>query len=745
VLKEDDGGVPFPKVPVNLKGMPAWQTVSREVINQFKQTGCILRGYVASYGRPSFCKINSFLQNTLWWLGGSETRSIKRYSQSVRWGGGRVDSLQYLSVFNDASKYVKKVNFPYRMKKMASFLGFGEGVLNAVPLEEVKYSKVVNLSANPGPTFSTVGCTSKLESFDLAFDVATQYMSSLAAGCSPPKPLFSISGRAKLLTKDSLFLKSYERKPVGRAVWMADAHESILCACFTIPLMDFFKRTLDVVLLGFNKFTSDCKNLCSRFDKFDTFVSLDISKLDANVRIALTKYSFNLIRFLFKKFLKKNETYAKLLSSIEDWFINTQLVLPSGEIVQKPGGHPSGSDFISVINTICVSVAIVSAVTKVVGGKRGVSFDVGVYGDNSLIGFNTNSKISSIRRERGESAKFRICSFISDVFGLKVNPLESKVSTHFYVQVGAPLLPKGSVIKDFSSDHLSKYYLDKRRAFGRGLRPDERVVKMGFEPVGAAGGRTHRWTYIFAESPQFLSYYFKENHTMIRPTIEVIERLYNPERRPTTIDEHQMMLFSALVENYNNQHTVNRIMHYWYDSLHMKKLGILTASQAEKHNLLCFHSPPIPDDRRKLPFDRKRDGERAWYRRQRRITDIESSDCMVDFFFQWENVLSSCRRVYRDQTDLWWRVRKELRRERKTRAGLANWNISRDGRGNIEVQKTINYNAVLYGSSRYVRAVQSPFVLADPDTFQKYSSEISTGAKVMPGFAFKAVGNLQLR
>jgi hypothetical protein len=56
---------------------------------------------------------------------------------------------------------------------------------------------------------------------------------------------------------------------------------------------------------------------------------------------------------------------------------------------------------------------------------------------------------------------------------------------------------------------------------------------------------------------------------MIRPTKEVMQKLVNPEKNVTTIDDHITRLKMALLENYENRHTQNRVYHMLYDAYYL--------------------------------------------------------------------------------------------------------------------------------------------------------------------------------
>jgi hypothetical protein len=72
---------------------------------------------------------------------------------------------------------------------------------------------------------------------------------------------------------------------------------------------------------------------------------------------------------------------------------------------------------------------------------------------------------------------------------------------------------------------------------------------------------------------------------MIRPTMEVMERLVNPESHIRTLDQYRSILLCSLIENLGNKTCVNRIMHYFMDLEAMEAAGITTQEKAREETL----------------------------------------------------------------------------------------------------------------------------------------------------------------
>jgi hypothetical protein len=100
------------------------------------------------------------------------------------------------------------------------------------------------------------------------------------------------------------------------------------------------------------------------------------------------------------------------------------------------------------------------------------------------------------------------------------------------------------------------------------------LKELQLEPLDEAFGNTHRWNYLYRDRPKYCSYYFKKHVSdekgfqikMLRPAIEIWERMISPERQVKDLDSWVNVLLCAAVENCGNRHAMNRIMHYYYDA-----------------------------------------------------------------------------------------------------------------------------------------------------------------------------------
>jgi len=172
-------------------------------------------------------------------------------------------------------------------------------------------------------------------------------------------------------------------------------------------------------------------------------------------------------------------------------------------------------------------------------------WDAIVYGDDSLIGLKNRSK----EFPSHFALRKNLIKTMTKVFGVTLDPVETKLSTQRFVNIKVPIYV-GDTSKGTSSMpvHHYEYHEDE---------PSTGVYALT---------SSHRWQYNFANTWSFLGYSMLKDGRMIRPTFDVLTRIYNPEKPVESWDDHITALKMALLENYENAHTRNRIYHYLLDA-----------------------------------------------------------------------------------------------------------------------------------------------------------------------------------
>jgi len=144
---------------------------------------------------------------------------------------------------------------------------------------------------------------------------------------------------------------------------------------------------------------------------------------------------------------------------------------------------------------------------------------------------------------------------------------------------------------------------------------------------------------------------------MIRPTSEIIDRICNPENPINTLDDHITTLKMALIENFPNLHTQNRVYHYLYDCYWLIKHGV-SDDMILKERLRY----------RKRECDSTGQGCRMWYRRQDEYSSLRAESVMFEFNTYFNTLLDKVQAIrnYDEISEEEWRSikRKGALRER---------------------------------------------------------------------------------
>jgi hypothetical protein len=215
------------------------------------------------------------------------------------------------------------------------------------------------------------------------------------------------------------------------------------------------------------------------------------------------------------------------------------------------------------------------------------------------------------------------------MFGLNASQEDSYVTIGRSVEVGfnRPIYKPGD-------------YLEKGTRF---LRP----IKYEFsdEPFTSydhSKGTTHRWNYSFTRRPKFLSFYWSRDLRPIRPLIETLERIVNPEHSVVTPYDHEVLLISHLVDNFENEHVRNWVYHMMYDTKHIANVYDWNNLQLpEKYNLFNKYSDYSVSFRLKP----KTKTQRAWYRRIEEVYDLSNEPTMRAFNLEFEKHIDTAFKV----------------------------------------------------------------------------------------------------
>jgi hypothetical protein len=388
---------------------------------------------------------------------------------------------------------------------------------------------------------------------------------------------YGLAGRTALRTKEEVKERLDEGKQIGRVVFMADAHESPIAAKFVKPLVDRVRTRTNALWMGFNKFGEDPSALLEIATAHDVYANIDVSQFDQNCGEEAKRFATEVMREALDLSDVRDERAMKWL---EDEINNVRVVCEDGKTRVNSDFLPSGSGLTSIIGSIVSYTLLLDSVPEQVSEG---TYRIGTQGDDMFLCLKDVKVKGQPVRTEGAMRDFveRIAKTVKDRTGFTFKPTASFYGTVPTVGFIQPNLPE--FVLDGSSSKMRAYFSRMAHMLRRKLNFEERWRKLPQEPDGGAGGNTHRWSYHFKGRFKFLSHYIKVESdgtvVMIRPTREVVERLFHPEKHEVkTLDAHMVRLRAAVVENRGNRLTVNRLMHYYHSAVLRRREGMERAS-----------------------------------------------------------------------------------------------------------------------------------------------------------------------
>jgi len=585
-------------------------------------------------------KKNKFLRSTMQVLGGGETRLLEKLRPLERRGGGIDDAWKYMRLLD--RQYEAPCPFTFPVSAQCHFLGITPGSLSPVSVSEAAAMASHNLDANPGPSFRALGFLKKRESISLAMDIANEIVIKAESESILDflEPRYALAGRSKVQESEKVHIKAQSLAPFGRAVFMADQHETLVAGRYAYPLMNSLVDEFKVVMNGFNKFGDHPTKLSSRLERMNIFINVDFKMFDINCSPLLIERGLKVVAECFGVDLLSDNKESRIFKWLEREIISSIIVLPTGRCVRKVGGVPSGSGLTALLDSI-INAIMWQEVLFRIGAS---DYEVFVQGDDVLLGLHHDAPTKS-RKSWARDKVVQISKYFAELYGHEVNVEKTHIGTELFVGFAQPRVPTG--VNDHSSRVVMEFRRAERARLGRPLTFDEQFIVLREEPVGPGPGLTHRWTYLFKDRAKFLSHYFKRDassgSTMcVRPTAEVITNLLHPEGTVKTLQDHVERLTAAQVENMGNHHVTNRLMHYLYDAFVLRENGVFATLPSE-HIV-----------------------RRAWYRKIDRQVDLLTEDYQFfEYYRAFERKARKAHTAVFGGTYAEWGMIRSLRRGRQ--------------------------------------------------------------------------------
>lgn len=263
-----------------------------------------------------------------------------------------------------------------------------------------------------------IGLGSKADNIEEVWDRYVHLRESISNG-NEPKTLALSFHRAQISSyiKDGhLSLDTIKYK--DRLVWGIDAATVSVESQFAIPFIRHMMENCNWYAGG--KSSEDLGRMINKFTRTRYWYSLDFSQFDQTVPAWLIRHAFYLIGKCF------GAEWNTQLKWICNNFINTQIVLLGGQVVEKHRGIPSGSNFTQAVGSICNALVILSylfsisgesdpsrletAVLRKMGSASPYDMSMFTMGDDNLFFYDDELDIHSLS------------TYVENNFGMKVHP-----------------------------------------------------------------------------------------------------------------------------------------------------------------------------------------------------------------------------------------------------------------------------------------------------------------------------------
>lgn len=196
---------------------------------------------------------------------------------------------------------------------------------------------------------------------------------SIVAGERKPHPCFAFAR-----------IQHGEAGPKQRLVWGFPQSTTLIEATLARPLINLFLRIRTPMVIGYRRFEIAAIAGSIKLKKYQ--YGLDFSAFDSTVCPTLIGIAFDILGTWFTP----SDDVESRLRLCEKLFINTQILMPDGNIYAKKRGIPSGSYFTQLVGSIVNYLALQYGIIKLTGKAIGRD-SVMVLGDDSL--FGTGSRL----------------------------------------------------------------------------------------------------------------------------------------------------------------------------------------------------------------------------------------------------------------------------------------------------------------------------------------------------------------
>jgi len=513
---------------------------------------------------------------------------------AVRFGGASWDGVYGLKQFDRVYPAVPQPSDAY-LGRFMRFLGLEGREARLIPPEEILLESVVKTKANPGPQFLVRGIVEKGRAVKAAVAMLHCVLRGYVSPSDLPPVMYGLGGRGKPTSFSKVLEKAQAQKPAGRAVWMADAWETVFSWRYVVGINELLSLPDCPIYVGYNnKDPIQRRPLLDLVQSGNLYLKIDFEAFDSSVPGDLIRLAFRVIRRLFPALGQADEG---ILHYLCENMIKCRIVLPNRDIVEKDGGGvPSGAGFTSIVDSIVacyIAYSFRDYFVKRLRRPGELFLGIANLGDDLRLILKIPSQLPGDRIRRGKELNQAFAAFCSRKFGMIVNTAKSGVDLYPFVRIAVP-----KIYRDVPDS--SRRYLRENPPV-RVLKNGRIVVDRGFaaydvlddsESVYRRVARySKRFNYVFAGAFSFCSTYYLRDGSPIRPKPEMMERLATTSAPVNTVYEWRALILQYLIEFWNNLPARAELLSMYCDSFYQELDGVYSLADARRSALATLANP----------------------------------------------------------------------------------------------------------------------------------------------------------
>lgn len=378
---------------------------------------------------------------------------------------------------------------------------------------------------------------------------------------------WQFASRGKMVKLSEVPEKMAQGKALTRAVSVGEPSEHYLFFPLYKPV---FRRITQLVTaskvsaiiqIGVRKNSRDWPGLWRRFSRYDYILTTDWSGFDTSISPELLRLAWDILVKALDLRREEDRTLITNLTNLYEMNFVGGIMHHAGYTLAKEGGIPSGSILTSIVGSI-VNYIVLKTLLSDFSNIDG--FDIAVYGDDAIVGLNTQDDLAN--RQIKRAFLHRLAESASARFGMLLSKEKTELSPVLKAQF------------HLVQPHFSEPEAVLRRGT-RGLQEDgARPCSPWNFMVDYKNGYTHRARYDAKNAVHFLGKGFDVLGRPIMSTFDTYVRLVNPETAVNTVADAKERVLDYACDNVHNKLLINNLC-YVYIALTVMGETMVTPSQ----------------------------------------------------------------------------------------------------------------------------------------------------------------------